>query len=319
MKTSNITGLFAIATLALAVSFTACKKDKDDPGTDLKVANDNANFQSDMDQALNEVNDAFSKSSLSMRMASPNDVQQSWTGPCGASVDTSLLTSDKQVTFIFDGTTTCYTNRVRSGIIVAKLVNGNRWQDQGAVLKITFNNFSVNYLSTSLLFTYNGSKTITNVNGGLVRNLGQGSPSVVHKVRGNITITFDDGSERNWWIARRNTYDFNGGTPRFTSAGDTTVADSDSLLALMKVAMGGVNRYGNNFLLRAPIDIVSDAACGWDRPINGQRIHLSNGRRVTITFGVDQQGNSAGGGCAYGFKIEWLRYNGQVGSAVISY
>ncbi len=318
MKTSKITGLLAIATLALAISFTACKKDKDDPGTDLKVANDNAKVQSDMDQALNEVNDAFSKSSLSMKVASPDGVQAGWTGPCGASADTTLLTSDKQVTFVFDGTTSC-NNRTRSGVIVAKLVNGNRWQDQGAILKITFDNFSVNYLSTSLSFTYNGSKTITNVNGGLVRNLGQGSGSVVHKVRGNITVTFDDGSERNWWVARRNTYDFNGGTPSFTSAGDTTIADSDSLVSIMKVAMGGINRFGNTFLLRAPFDIVSNAACGWDRPVNGQRIHYANNRKVTITFGVDQLGNSAGGGCAYGFKIEWLRYNGQVGSAVIAY
>ena len=318
MKTFKITSALAIATIAFAITFTACKKDKDDPGDDLKVGNDNAKFQADMDQSLNDINEAFSKSSLSFKVASPADVQAPWEPPCGSSADTSLLDTDKQITFTFDGTTSC-NNRVRSGVIVAKLINGNRWQDQGAVLKITFNNFSVNHLSTSLLFTYNGTKTITNVNGGLVRNLSSGSGSVVHKVRGNITLTFDNGTERNWWIARRNTYDFNGGNPRFTSAGDTLVADSDSLLAVMPATTGGTNRFGNTFLYRAPIDIVSLANCGWDEPVQGQRIHFYNNRRVTVTFGVNQLGNSAGGDCAYGFKIEWLRYNGQIGTAVIAY
>lgn len=318
MKTTKITSLLAIATIVLAISFTACKKDKDTPGDDLKVANDNAKVQGDMDQALNEINDAFSKSSLALRTDGVASAQ-SWQGPCDAVVDTTLLDTDKQITFTFNGTSTCIANRVRSGVIVAKLIAGNRWKDVGAVLQIVFVDFKVSYLSSNIAFTYNGAKTITNVDGGLVRNLGQGTSTVVHKVRGNLSVTFDDGSERTWWVARRNTYDFNSGNIKFTSAGDSLMANPDSVLALIPIAVGGTNRFGNSFIYRAPVDIVSLAGCGWDKPVNGQRIYVYNNRTVTITFGVDAQGNASGGTCAYGFKVEWIRANGQIGTAVISY
>lgn len=317
MKTIRITHVLAVTAAAIALTFTACKKDKDTPGEDLRVANDNAKVDNDIEMAFKDVNDAFSQSSIAQRVASPNDIQAGWQPPCGASVDTSLLQSDKQVTFSFDGSTVCL-NRIRSGNIVAKLITGNRWSDVGAVLQLTFTNFAVTYTSTNQTFTYNGTKTIKNVNGGLVRNLGPGSPSVVHKVRGNLSVTFEDGTQRTWWITRRNTYSFNNGF-ELVSAGDTLMANPDTILALIPYTVGGVTRYGADFKYRAPIDIVTTSACGWDKPVQGQRILLYNDRGVTVTLGVDAMGNPAGGACAYGYKVEWTRLNGQLASAVIAY
>lgn len=319
MKTTKLASILALFAVALAVTFTACKKDKDDPSDDLRAANDNAKVEADMDMTFNDLNEAFSKSSLAQRVASPDDIQAGWTPPCGCSVDTSLLVSQKQITFNFDGTTVCFNSKIRGGQIVGKLLVGDHWSDEDAVLKFTFNNYTVTHVATSLTFTYNGTKTFTNVNGGLIRLLGPGQPTVTHKVRGNLSVTFDDGTERTWWVARYNTYDYNGGNHRATIAGDSLIANADSVLALIPYSVGGVTRFGTDFKYRAPLPIVATAGCGWDRPIDGQRILLYNNRTVTITLGVDAMGNPAGGSCAYGYKVEWVRYNGDLGTAVIAY
>lgn len=311
MKAKNITTLIGLFILAMAVTFTACRKNEDGPGDDLKVGNDNAKVQADMDDILNIVNSAYSQTSMALKVASPADMESVQAfNTCGASIDTTLLTSDKQVTITFDGTTVC-NGRIRSGTVVAKLIAGNRWKDVDAKLLITFNNIQVNFVSTNIEFTYNGTKTLTNLTGGLLSNLSS-VPNVTHKVRGNITITFDDGTERNWWIARNNNYDYNGGNIRLTTAGD-------SLIGNVLCTIGGTNRLGYAFTVEAPSAIVALEGCNWYEPVSGVRIHKYNNRVITLTFGVDQQGNPGGGSCAYGYKLEWVRLNGNIGSAVIAY
>lgn len=312
MKTNKLTALLGLAVLTLALTFTACRKDKDEIGEDLKVGIDNAKVQADLDEGLNAANEAFSLTSLSMRTDGTNPALSLQSiSICGASVDTSLLQSQKQVTITFDGSTVC-NNRIRSGNIVAKLIVGNRWKDQNAVLRLTFNNFGVNFVTTDVAYTYNGTKTITNVSGGLVRNLSPSQTGVNHKVRGSVQVTFEDNTTRSWDIYRNNNYDYNGGNIRFTSVGDTLI---DSVLTSTK----GVNRFGNAFTVQTPDAITSLQNCGWAKPVSGTRINKTDNRTVTVTFGVDQSGIAGGGGCAYGYKVEWIRFNGQTGSAVIAY
>ena len=312
MKLSSTLKLCTAVALAFAVTFTACRKNDDGPGDDLRVGNDNAKIQADLDDAIGIVDDVFSQTSQAMRLAGPADNQSVQAiSVCGGTVDTSQLQNNKQITILFDGNTVCQ-NRIRSGIIVAKLVEGNRWKDTNAKLLLTFTNFKVEFVSTSQSFTYNGTKTITNTTGGLIRLLSPTQPTVTHKVRGNMSVTFDDNTTRTWWIARSNTYDLNGGDFRLTSSGDTTISNAT-------VAIGGVNRLGQNFVNEAPTAIVALQSCGWARPVDGVRIHKYNNRTVTVTFGVNSQGNPGGGSCAYGYKVEWTRLNGQTGSAVISY
>lgn len=312
MKTKNITTLIGLFLLAMAVTFAACRKNEDGPGDDLKLGNDNAKVQADMDDILNIVNSAYSETSMGLRIGGGTGSTMSVQSfnVCGASIDTSLITTAQQLTITFDGETVC-NGRIRSGSVTARLVNGDRWKDIDARLLLTFNNVKVNYVSTDIEFTYNGTKTITNLTGGLLSNL-SGLPNVTHKVRGNITVTFDDGTERNWWIARSNTYDYNAGNIRLTSAGD-------SIIGNIVHTIGGTNRLGQAFTVQAPSAIVSLEGCNWYEPVSGVRIHKYNNRVITLTFGVDQQGNPGGGSCAYGYKVEWVRVNGNIGSAVIGY
>lgn len=311
MKTKQIATLFATAAVAIAITFTACKKNEDGPGDDLKVGNDNAKVQADLDDAISIVDDAFSQTSMA-RLAAPQDGESVQAiSICGGSIDTSQLQAQKLVTITFDNSTVC-NNRIRGGTITAKLTSGNRWKDQNSVLLLTFSNYKVTFVTTNQMYTYNGTKTIKNLSGGLIRNLSNSQQMVDHKVRGNMTVTFDDGTQRNWWVARRNVYDFNGGDFRLTSGGDTII---DSVA----VAMGGVNRLGQDFINQAPTPIVVLQSCGWARPVDGIRIHKYGSRVVTVRFGVDQTGNPAGGSCAYGYKVEWVRLNGATGTAVIAY
>lgn len=312
MKTKKIFFTLAAVATALAVTFTACKKNTDGPGDDLKLGNDNAKVQSDIDEAGNVGSEAFSFTSYAQRLAEPggsNEIQ-SMIQICGASIDTSMLASQKQITITFDGNTPCG-GKIRGGTIRAKLVTGDLWKDAGSVLLVTFTNYQVEHIATGTEFKYNGTKTYTNLTGGLIRTLAQ-NPTVSHKVRGSMAVTFEDGTQRTWWIARKNTYDANGGNTRLTVEGDTTISNN-------VCTIGGINRLGHDFLLQAPSALIVLQGCGWDRPVAGVRTHTYNGRTVTLTFGVDAQGAPAGGSCAYGYKIEWTRLNGDIGSAVIAY
>ncbi|UPT65470.1 MAG: hypothetical protein M0D57_13050 [Sphingobacteriales bacterium JAD_PAG50586_3] len=312
MKTKNIFLTLTTLVAAFAITFSACKKNTDGPGDDLKLGNDNAKVQSDIDEGGNAGSEAFSFTSLALRLSEPGGANQvqAMIQICGASIDTSMLTSQKQITITFDGNTPCG-GKIRGGTIRAKLVAGAKWSDIGAVLLVTFTNYKVEHIATATEFTYNGTKTYINLTGGLIRTLGQ-NPQVTHKVRGSMQVTFDDGTQRTWWIARKNTYDANGGNTRLIVEGDTTISNN-------VCTVGGINRLGNNFLLQAPSALVLLEGCGWDRPVNGVRVHTYNNRTVSLTFGVDAQGSPAGGSCAYGYKIEWTRLNGDIGSAVIAY
>jgi hypothetical protein len=312
MKTKKIFFTLAAVAAALAVTFTACRKNTDGPGDDLKLGSDNAKVQTDIDEGGNVVSEAFSYTSQAMRVASPQDLADVQAGLtiCGATIDTSQLTAQKLITITFDGDTPC-NGKIRSGIITGKLITGAKWRDVGAQLLVTFTNYKVENISTNLRFTYNGTKTYTNLTGGLIRTLNISSPVNI-KVRGNMVVTFDDGTQRTWWIARRNSFDYNGGNTRLVVDGDTTIANKT-------YTIGGVNRLGYDFLLEAPSSLVLLQFCGWDRPVNGVRRHTYNNREVTLTFGVNAQGSPAGGSCAYGYKIEWVRINGETGEAIIAY
>jgi hypothetical protein len=194
---------------------------------------------------------------------------------------------------------------VRSGEIVIELINGDNWINEGAVLKLTFNDVKITYLGKSLV--YNGTCYITNVSGGLPFI----SNTVVHSMRVNATVKFEDNTTLTWWAARKNSYMKN--DLSFHSESDTIVNGESC-------TMGGVNRYGSNFLVKAPEAIVSNATCGFDKPVTGTRVFVSDNRNTTITFGVKANGSSVSSGdCAYGYKIEWITWSGQSATLIISY
>jgi hypothetical protein len=161
MKTKKIFFTLAALAAALAVTFTACRKNTDGPGDDLKLGSDNAKAQTDIDEGGNVVSEAFSFTSQSMRVASPQDLADIQAGLtiCGATIDTSQLTAQKLITITFDGDTPC-NGKIRSGVITGKLITGAKWRDVGAQLLVTFTNYKVeNIFGDSIsLSEYAGKK-----------------------------------------------------------------------------------------------------------------------------------------------------------------
>jgi hypothetical protein len=301
----------AITLLALAaiLSITSCKKSSNSPSTGNEMqlqasvtqnAADEYNVQTDETSISSDANAAVATNPSFVVSGSKADSSTI----AGAIVDRTLITAlSKKIKIIYRGLAVL--GVVRSGEVVIELVSGDSWINKNAVLKLTFNDVKITYLGRSLV--YNGTCYITNVSGGLPFI----STTVVHSMRVNATVRFDDNTTLTWWAARKNSYFQN--DLSFKSEGDTLVNGESC-------TMGGVNRYNANFLVKAPQAIVSNATCGFDKPVAGSRVFVSDNRNTTITFGVKANGSPVNSGdCAYGYKIEWTMWNGHTATLIISY
>ncbi len=293
-------------------SLSSCKKkdNTDNTTTDETALQSTVTTNSADQSSVQNDDDVFSGD-----VARATDFQNAFTPIVGvdsivndvSTVDRSLLSASARRFFIR------YNNKpfrgiTRSGKITVELINGTRWGDIGAVIKQTFDTVKVTY-SNGKTRTYNGIRLVTNVTGGYWYS---GNPdSVAHRVRFNGSVTYDNGSTKNFWIARLNSYVKS--AKKFYSDGDTTISGN-------KYTQGGTSRFGNAFTVQAAQVYIADSTCGFDKPYFGKRIYTSDNRDVTITFGVDASGNQVPlGNCAYGYKIEWVRFNKQKATAIIAY
>ena len=196
---------------------------------------------------------------------------------------------------------------IKQGKITVEIINGKKWTTAGAILKETD---SITITRGGKTRIYIGTRYVTNVSGGSLHTL---TPNpFIYTMHAYHTVTFDNGTQRTYWIARRNT--FNKQTYTFTTTGDTTIYNN-------LCTNGGKTRFGNDFLVQSPQPIISNLSCGFANPTSGIRIHTStsNNQVVTITFGVDANGTQVTSGCALGYKINWLKLNGKQGIAIIQY
>ncbi len=293
------------------IVLSSCKKNNNEPSQSeseiqtavMQNAADQYRVETD-ETSLSAIANAVVEANPSFSISSGNTMDSSLIA--GAIVDRSAITALlKKIKIIYSGVSVF--GVTRTGKITIELVNGNSWIESGAELKIDVESVKITYAGKSV--TYNGTIYVTNVSGGLP--FVSGSDSIIHKVRVNATVIFDNNTTLSWWAARKNIYIKSSVT--FASAGDTLVNGESC-------TMGGVNRYNINFLVKAPEPIISRLPCGFDKPVSGIRVFESDNRSATIMFGVDANGspnNSAG--CAYGYKIEWSKWNGGTGTAVVSY
>ena len=235
---------------------------------------------------------------------------------CDAFIDKSQWGTAAKTIVITYRDTLCNTGIIRGGVVTVQLVQGERWFRPNAILKITFAGLKVKPRLGNT-YTYDGVRYITNVNGGLIFGYNANAPrldTVVHKIRSTNIVTFEDGTKRSWWVARKNTYAKSNYT--LISAGDTSINGTNC-------SLGGISRLNTNFIVQATQDIVSKAACSWYNAQAGIRKFVSDNQTVTITFGVNASGIQVPIGLAcsdyYGCKIEWTRVNGTATSAVLPY
>jgi hypothetical protein len=325
MKTKNVMkGLMIFAISALL--FTGCKKkdtvepDDENPATEATVHQTNADDQSKVDQQSNESIDDVNKVL--------NDNSNTRTElPCNVTIDSAAVMSKGLIKLTYHGAS-CDGLRTRSGVISVQLPYDTvakkpiRWNAKGAKIIITYDKYKVTRIADNKSITFNGQLTVTNVNGGGVWVLLSGTP-VIHKLRGGMVITFDDGTTREWIVARTRSY-------ALSVAMVLTVEEAgDSLVNGKKIAYWGKNRAGDQFYLSIDKPIITTVfgglPCRFYRPYQGVVVISSTvtgtTNALTITYGVDVNGNPITGAldCPYGYKLNWTDANGTAQQLVVKY
>jgi len=315
--------LNAILLLAFVLLLSSCRKKEESPepvtpdSQSLTQVEDNNDLKSEGDQTNSDVNDAIGNFPAlnGGRMA----VTSARKTICGCSIDSAQLGS-KVLILNFDGVTPCGSpSRTRGGSIRIELIEGSRWSEASARLKISHQNYKVTRLRDSKSWTFNGDKFLRNVNGTNWIGFLAGTDSLLFRERSsNMSITFNTGAISNYSIARITSWkiakkpgiaDF----IQFSALGDTVLNGQSA------TDTWGTNRFGKSFTNHYNRRLISNTYCQVWRPVDGEIVHKSEGNMLTVNLGVNEQGNADTRDCAYGWKLKWLLSGGQSGEKIFSY
>ncbi|HRG57679.1 MAG TPA: hypothetical protein PK323_01910 [Bacteroidia bacterium] len=317
----KLTQFLGIISLA-AILIVSCKKKEENTTLDenTKQFNEDANdIKSESDNVNNDINSSINNTSIGGRNSASYSSEL-----CGVTIDSSQI-ANKILFYNFDGITPCFSpSRTRGGQIKVELINGNTWKDVGAVLKMTYINFKVTKLSNNHSITFNGVKTLKNVNGINWLTFILSTSNFKFQERAlNVQVAFHDGTQATWNSTRVTTWDYiqanaTPGIPygyvKFTSNGDTTLNNTSN------TDSWGINRAGNAFITYYQSPWVSNSYCGFWRPNSGSLTHVVGGSStLTVDLGVDQSGNASTLACAYGYKVTWTPSGGTQQTQTLSY
>ena len=266
-----------------ALLFTACQKDSSPGNTDYTSestthSDDQTRFSSEIDAASNDAN-LILETTAGFR---GGDIQSLI---CDATIAVDTMSNPRTITITYNGTN-CLGNRTRTGVIVISMAQGVHWRDQGAQLNVAFQNFKITRLSDNKSITINGTQTYTNVSGGLLINLAQLN-SITHTITSsNMSVTFDNNSQRTWQVARQHVFTYNNGV-------NISVTGMHTIGQVTGISEWGTNRFGNTFTtaITQPLTLRQD--CSFR--IGGGRVeHAVSAWTASATFGLDVNGNPTG-------------------------
>jgi hypothetical protein len=336
MKTNN---LFRVVMLIACISFVfACNKSNmNNSGSgsgsttqaDLATQADDESQVSTEDEAItNDVNTAlYNQASTAGNSASSMDgttTTMSTTevngvnGPisgliCDATVVVDATSDPRTITITYNGTN-CWGNRTRTGVVVISIPAGVYWRDKGATVTISIQNLKITRLRDGKSITINGTKSITNVSGGLLVDLSS-LGTITHTISGDLSITFDSGKQRVWSISKQRVFSYDDGIVI-----TTTGTHTDSL-GNTNVAEWGVNRFGVSFesLISQPKVIRQD--CDFRLTAGQNTILRSDDITSVITYGLDANGDptSCPGTGTYYFKVVITTPSGLTYTKILPY
>lgn len=302
--------LFIITALGLGIALSSCQKDKssdvDYTSESTTHSDDQTRFSSENDAAVNDVDLTLETTSGFSR----GDNLQ--TLICDATIVVDTVSNPRTITITYNGTN-CLGNRTRTGVIVISMAQNVRWRNPGAAINVSFQNFKVTRLSDNKSITLNGTQTYTNVSGGLLINLPVLGTITRTITSSNMSLTFDNGSQRNWQVARKRVFSFSNGVV-ITETGTQTVG------AVTNVAEWGTNRFGNTFTTAITQPIVLKQDCAF-RVGAGQVTHATPNFNSSATFGLDASGNPTGcpGANPFYMRITWTGIGGNTRSVLLPY
>ena len=299
-----------ILILFFAIVFTNCKKESSttDPQTEVTAhSDDQSNFDNQIDDVSNDADVAVeSSSSFTGRTDQPQTLI------CNATVVVDTVSNPRTITITYNGNN-CLNTASRTGTVVLSMAAGVHWKDAGAAITITVNNLHITRLSDNKSITINGAKTYTNVSGGLLINLAT-LGTIIHTVTSNaITVTFDNGSQRVWHIAKQRTFTYNNGVVVTTTGTHTEGTTSG-------IAEWGVNRFGHTFATAITTPMVIRQDCNF-RLVSGQILHVLPNVSATATFGLNANGEATTcpGTGHYYMKVVFVGQNGNTITIIIPY
>jgi hypothetical protein len=317
-----------LATACAGVLF-ACKKSSDNNSTAPMSNSDAATQSDDQTRVSNESDAAFNDVSTVMESqttvagSSVNTVRFGTTTTgvdtvkdkliCDAVVTFDTTSATRTLTINYNGGG-CGFNRKRTGTVTISIPAGVHWRDKGAQVTVVFN-LTITRLTDNKSIVLTGSHVYTNVTGGNIGNLTPSSQPIIHTVTSdNMVITFDNGAQRTWHVARQRTYtNLNG----FAVALSGTHTDG----ATSGISEWGTNRFGNSFtnVINQPLTV--QASCGWQ--LTSGQFTLNNAAGSTsITFGLDANGNATGcpiSGATYYFKLAYTNNQSKTYTFILPY
>lgn len=318
MRKKVLTGCTWLLAGALLIA-SSCKKSEDpappattttttttDANPEKTSSSDESDVQAAADGALNDANTTLSSTTGVNKMETEIVV--------GAKVDTTYLKAGGYITITYNGAGED-PNKTRSGsIILKKLTPTKRWKDMGASFLVSFNNYKTTNLKSNKSVTLNGYKKFTNKTGGRVADLystTSGVTSVAFSAHGKLSITFDNGSSRDWFVTRLTTYSKSNNSLIVKIDGDTTIAGFPG-----NVVEGGKNRNNETFtnVISTPIEYHkpmpnSTSPCNFPKPYAGVRTHFGD-HSYTMTLGLDSTGAVIQPGIcpmSSSFRIDWVK------------
>ena len=319
MKTKNVITKSILTIALIGMIITGCKKNEDTTTTDesseqMVNAGDESRVSAENDELIDEVNQVALNNS---RFRGPG-IQPILNGiyPCNTTIDSSMA-SQGRITINFNGNN-CAGTRSRTGSITLQLPYNSTtmtvtpWSDAGCMLTVTFNQLTITRLTDSKALIFNGTRYITNVNGGLVNDATDFITPIVHHITGLMQIIFDNSTTRTWNIDRTRTIN------RANSITTVSITGNATQNGISNVSVWGINRKGNTFYISIPTPVVLSSSCSFNA-MSGVRIHHGVIRDLTVTYGVDASGNAVSSGCPYGYKLNWIGRNGTARQVVMSY
>lgn len=274
-KTSLFHYLFAFT---LLIIFAACKKDGNNNNDEITThSDDQSQFSSEIDAIANDADVTIeSSSSLTGRFEGTQSVI------CDATVAMDLASNPRTITITYDGTVCPGAFHKREGVVVISMPQGVQWKNAGAAVTVTFQNLKITRLSDSKSITINGAQTYTNVSGGLLINLAT-LGSITHTITSSgMSITFNNGSQRSWQVAKQRVFTFSGGVII-----KTTGTHSDG--GITGIAEWGTNRFGAAFTTAITEPLTVKQECNF-RLTSGRVKHTVSASSAVVTFGLNANG-----------------------------
>jgi hypothetical protein len=333
---ANLIRRMAIALCLLScISIYSCKKDnsasQDTTSANLSTAGDDQQqvsneadiISNDANTTLNAESDFSGSNSSSVSLTGNTEINSVGGNTnmsalinvhqliCDATVTYDTANNQRIITIVYDGTN-CWGNRTRTGTVIITLPVGQHWKDAGAIVNVTVDTLKITRLKDGKSIVLNGSKTITNVSGGLLKDLAT-LQTITHTIKGSLSIGFDNGTTRSWNVSKQRVFTYDNGIVITTTGTYSDGTDNN-------IAEWGTNRFGESFKSLISVPKVIRQDCDF-RLVSGQNTVIIDKGTSVITYGLDANGDPTGcpGTGTYYLKLVWTGVNGKTFTIIRPY